>query len=126
MPQHEDEEYFSETATLNLTRVPLPKSAYLGPIELIVPMRAKPKIAVVLLGQFDQEGSLGIKHCSAQLRDVLITVYDRSRHANREHGDKPIFQLKGGSTMAEYSSSKRGEKGHVYDGTGSHGEGPFW
>ena len=56
VPQHEDEEYFPETATLNLTRVPLPKSAYLGPIELIVPMRAKPKIAVVLLGQFDLGG----------------------------------------------------------------------
>ena len=56
--QGDEDAYYPEEAPLTLTKVPLPRSS--GPIELRVPMRAKPRLAVVLLGEFDADASLNL------------------------------------------------------------------
>ena len=50
--------YYPEEATLDLTRVPLPRVA--GAIDLPVPMRAAPRLRVMLLGAFGAGGSVNL------------------------------------------------------------------
>ena len=56
--QSESDNFYPEDTILNLTRVPLPHSV--GPIELLIPMRAKPRLAVTLFGSFDADGNLDL------------------------------------------------------------------
>ena len=72
------DECYPEVATLNLTRVPVPRSV--EPAELRVLMRARPALRVALLGDFPAGGrsQLDLPFCGATLDDVVITVTDRS------------------------------------------------
>ena len=64
--QLESDNFYPEDAVLNLTRAPLPCSA--GPIELLIPMRAKPRLTVMLFGGFGADGSLDLVRAPLELR----------------------------------------------------------
>ena len=85
VPQPIASDYFELSSRLTLTRAPLPRDA--GPVELRVPLAAKPKLRVVLHGPFAAEATanLGIPFCQATLADVRITVTDRSPQVRRVH-----------------------------------------
>ena len=105
VPQTESENYYTEEATLTLTRVPLPRSP--GPVEVLVPMRAKPRLTVMLLGEFDEQGALNLPFCSASMHDVQLTLTDRS--AGTHEGDR-IFTGRA-SAMEAYDSGEAGARG---------------
>ena len=74
VPMRDDEEYESEEAPLTLTHVPLPPTPNHAPLELRVPMRARPRLRVLLVGEFGEDGALGLDLSNARLSDVTITL----------------------------------------------------
>ena len=68
----ETNDYFAETAELALARVPAPIAD--SPVELKVPMFAKPRLKTKLDMDFDASGVL--RYCDAKVEDVLIRATD--------------------------------------------------
>ena len=77
VPEPASGEYFEEQVSLDLTRVPLPRSNT-GPLELRVPVGARPKLRIVLQGPHSGDSRLKLPFCAATLADVRLTVTDRS------------------------------------------------
>ena len=65
--------YFAENAKLELARVPAPSSE--GPVELKVPLFAKPKLTAKVSLGVDATGAL--RYTDATLDDVVITAKDQ-------------------------------------------------
>jgi len=64
--------YFAERAALDLSQVPVPRTT--GPVELLVPMFAKPSLNVTVAAP-EGNGPL-LPFCEATLNEVAVVVYD--------------------------------------------------
>lgn len=70
----ESDKYYAESALLDLSQVPVPHSAG-HPIELLVPMFAKPRLTIRV--QSDSQGGGLLPFCEASMSDVLVSISDR-------------------------------------------------